>query len=33
MVALWTAGGYTYAIQGETGLNRDAVLALAAEVA
>lgn len=33
MVALWTADGYTYAIQSETGLSRDAMLALAAEVA
>lgn len=33
MVALWTADDYTYAIQSETGLSRDAMLALAAEVA
>lgn len=33
MVALWTADGYTYAIQTDTGLSRERMLALVAGVA
>ena len=32
-VAVWTAEGYTYAIQSDSGLNRDAMVKLAAAVA